>query len=83
MVRLLVLSEPDLLIHGIIVGVVKVFNGVYEGFHNAPSLYGSEVRKAKKITGTSSGFKEGGKVRLNCARLNDSPNGVGLLLWHI
>ncbi|KAF8913387.1 hypothetical protein CPB85DRAFT_1561165 [Mucidula mucida] len=43
-------------------GVVKVFNGVYEGFHNAPSLYGSEVRKAKKITGTSSGFKEGGKA---------------------
>ncbi|KAF9026710.1 glycosyltransferase family 1 protein [Hymenopellis radicata] len=43
-------------------GVVKVFNGVYEGFHNAPSLYGSEVRKSKKITGTTSGFKEGGKA---------------------
>ena len=37
---------------------------VHEGFHNAPKLYGSQVREPGKVTDFGSGLKEGGIVRL-------------------
>ena len=36
---------------------------VHQGFHNAPKLYGSEVREPGKVKGFKSGLKEAGKVR--------------------
>ncbi|KAF9464545.1 glycosyltransferase family 1 protein [Collybia nuda] len=42
-------------------GVVKIVVSVHEGFHNAPKLYGSEVRKPGKVTDFKSGVKEAGK----------------------
>lgn len=36
---------------------------VHEGFHNAPMLYGSDVREHEPVTDFSSGVKAGGRVR--------------------
>jgi hypothetical protein len=46
------------------IGVVHIVSMVQEGLHNAPGLYGSEVRKLGKVTGFGSGLLEGGKVRI-------------------
>lgn len=35
--------------------------GLAQGFHNAPKLYGDDVRPAQKITGFGSGLKAAGK----------------------
>jgi sterol 3beta-glucosyltransferase len=35
---------------------------MHEGFHNAPSLYGADVRKLGKVTDFKSGLVEGGRV---------------------
>lgn len=37
---------------------------MHEGLHNAPKLYGSEVRERSTVTDFSSGLKEAGKVRI-------------------
>ncbi|KAJ6630253.1 glycosyltransferase family 1 protein [Mycena sp. CBHHK59/15] len=42
-------------------GVMDIVTSVHEGFYNVPKLYGSDVRKAGKVTGFASGLKEGGK----------------------
>jgi hypothetical protein len=43
-------------------GVMKIVTGVQEGFHNAPKLYGSEVREKRRPKDLSSGIVEAGKV---------------------
>ncbi|THU98408.1 glycosyltransferase family 1 protein [Dendrothele bispora CBS 962.96] len=42
-------------------GLLKIFTSVHEGFHNAPKLYGSEVRESGPVNDFSSGLKEAGK----------------------
>lgn len=42
-------------------GIMKIVFSVHEGFQNVPELYGSKVRKPGKVTGFTSGLKEGGK----------------------
>ena len=46
-----------------LIGIMKIVFSVHEGFQNVPQLYGSKVRKPGKVTGFTSGLKEGGKVR--------------------
>lgn len=55
MTTLLLISHP---------GVMDIVTSVQEGFHNAPKLYGSEVRRAGRVTDFTSGVKEAGKVSL-------------------
>ena len=43
-------------------GVMNIVSSVHEGFHNAPKLYGSDVREPGKVTDFGSGLKEAGKV---------------------
>ena len=45
----------------VILGVAKIIDGVQEGFHNAPTWYGSEPREVR-ITDWKSGLAAGGKV---------------------
>lgn len=45
------------------IGIAKIVDSVQEGFHNAPAIYGSTVRKPGKIRDWKSGFTEGGRVR--------------------
>ncbi|KAH8823201.1 hypothetical protein DL96DRAFT_1616914 [Flagelloscypha sp. PMI_526] len=42
-------------------GIMKVFTGLHQGFHNIPRLYGSEVRKKPKIDNFADGVWEGTK----------------------
>ncbi|KAG8700962.1 hypothetical protein FRC09_005646, partial [Ceratobasidium sp. 395] len=47
---------------GYTLGGQAVLQGVSEGLHNTPKLYGGEVREIKKVNGVGSGLVEGGKV---------------------
>ncbi|KAG9102858.1 hypothetical protein FRC06_000972 [Ceratobasidium sp. 370] len=42
-------------------GVMSIIGGVSEGFHNVPSLYGSDVRQTGPVDDIGSGFREGAK----------------------
>ncbi|KAG8976659.1 hypothetical protein FRB90_009096 [Tulasnella sp. 427] len=42
-------------------GIARIVDSVQEGFHNAPTIYGSNVRKVGKINDWRSGITEGGK----------------------
>ncbi|KAG8695793.1 hypothetical protein FRC09_008927 [Ceratobasidium sp. 395] len=42
-------------------GVMCIIGSISEGFHNVPSLYGSDVRPTGPIDDVGSGFKEGAK----------------------
>ncbi|KAL7410756.1 hypothetical protein BDY24DRAFT_398395 [Mrakia frigida] len=42
-------------------GVLNIIGSIHEGFANLPKAYGSQVRKAGKVTDFSSGVKEGAK----------------------
>ncbi|KAG8889576.1 hypothetical protein FRB99_003972, partial [Tulasnella sp. 403] len=42
-------------------GCAKIVGSVYEGFHNMPKLYGSEVREVGPVRDFRSGLREGGK----------------------
>ncbi|KAG8954760.1 hypothetical protein FRC04_011193 [Tulasnella sp. 424] len=42
-------------------GMAKFVDSLQEGFHNAPAMYGTNVRKVGRIHNWKSGFKEGGK----------------------
>jgi hypothetical protein len=43
-------------------GVMDIVQSIHEGLHNAPKLYGSEVRKHGRVIDFSSGLEEAGKV---------------------
>ncbi|KAG8739387.1 hypothetical protein FRC10_005679 [Ceratobasidium sp. 414] len=43
-------------------GTRAVLQGVTEGLHNTPKLYGGEVRELGKVNGVGSGLVEGGKA---------------------
>ncbi|QRW00852.1 glycosyltransferase family 1 protein [Ceratobasidium sp. AG-Ba] len=42
-------------------GVMSIIGSVSEGFHNVPSLYGSDVRQTGRVDDVGSGFREGAK----------------------
>ncbi|KAF8589708.1 glycosyltransferase family 1 protein [Ramaria rubella] len=42
--------------------IMNIITSVHEGFHNAPRLYGSQVREQEQVTDFSSGVKAGGKA---------------------
>ncbi|EJD52863.1 UDP-Glycosyltransferase/glycogen phosphorylase [Auricularia subglabra TFB-10046 SS5] len=42
-------------------GLVMIFDSFNEGFRNMPTLWGTEIRRAGKVTGWKSGMVEGGK----------------------
>ncbi|EIW85621.1 glycosyltransferase family 1 protein [Coniophora puteana RWD-64-598 SS2] len=42
-------------------GVMDIILSIHEGLHNAPKLYGSDVRKKGDVSDFSSGLKEAGK----------------------
>lgn len=63
--------------------VFKVVGTLYEGLHNLPKAYGSDVREPGKVNSFWTGLAEGGKVHglniLNTARgLTDVESGPRL-----
>ncbi|GLB35572.1 putative glycosyltransferase family 1 protein [Lyophyllum shimeji] len=45
----------------VVTGVMDIVTSIHQGLHNAPKLYGSNVRKPGKVTDFASGVKEAGK----------------------
>lgn len=43
---------------------MNIVADIHEGLHNAPKLYGSDVREHGNVDDFKSGLREAGKVRL-------------------
>ena len=65
----------------ILLGIMKIITSVHEGLHNAPRLYGSDVREPERVSDFSSGVKAGGRVRPGTIAVSPSHSKTGLVSW--